>query len=90
MMIHIHVRVHAAGMHAGVFELMHAVLGHQISRVYLNGLSAQSDLIFLVDLCLAMVNCIYWLIFPRVIIFILRNICIVVGVLGFGHLVFRG
>ena len=55
MMIYTHVRIHAAGMHAGLFEHMHAVLGHQISRVYLTELSAQSDLIFSADLCMAIV-----------------------------------
>ena len=46
-----YVRINAAGMHAGLFEHMHAVSSHhQISWVYLTGLSAQSDLIFLVDL----------------------------------------
>ena len=47
---------------------MHAVLSHQICRVYLTGLTCQSNLIFLVDQCMAMVNCIYRLIFPRIIL----------------------
>ena len=50
-----YVRINAAGMHAGLFEHMHAVSSHQIYRVYLTELSAQSDLIFSADLCMAIV-----------------------------------
>ena len=49
--LYTYVCINAAGMHAGLFEHMHAASSHhQISWVYLTGLSAQSDLIFLVDL----------------------------------------
>ena len=74
-MIYIHVRINAAGMHA--------VLGHQIYKVYLTGLSAQSDVIFSADLCMAIVPCIYRLIFFPELFFLFYAIFLYSG-WGFG------